>query len=117
MFGSRSKTFFLAVTCAAVMIPILVLLWNPQLGGALFFLGLLIAARCISLVRSIQIKESLQDEAALVTSHNRGRTIFVQLTDDYGTPLPTEVAQARLAAAQQQAGPRDTVIGVHRKVD
>jgi hypothetical protein len=54
---------------------------------------------------------------ALSARQNRGRTIFVQLADDHGNALPADDVQARLAAAHQNAGPRDTVIGVHRKVD
>jgi len=40
----------------------------------------------------------------------------VQLIDENGNDLEPEVAQRRLAAAQLQAGPRDMVIGVRRKV-
>jgi hypothetical protein len=117
MFGPRSKAFFLTVICLSIIGPILVMFWNVQLGGLLFLVGLLLAARCIGLVRSIQMEGAVQDGVALSARQNRGRTIFVQLVDDHGNALPADVVQARLAAAHQNAGPRDTVIGVHRKVD
>jgi hypothetical protein len=117
MFGSRSKAFFLGLMAISIGGPLLLILWNPQVGGILMLLGLVIAARCINLIRSMHMTNSVDDTTVLMARQNRARTIFVSLLDEQGQPLPTEIAQARLATAYQDAGPRDTVIGVQRKVD
>ena len=116
MFGQHSKRFFLGVLVAAIVGPIAIMLWKPQIGGLLFLLGLAIAARCIYLIRMIHTEGAQQDQAQLYSRRDRGQTIFVQLVDDHGNDLDPATAEARLAAANLRAGPRDMVVGVRRKV-
>ena len=64
MFGSKSKAFFLSLTGVGIVAPIVMMFWYPELGALLFLLGLVIAARCIALIRSMRITDTLQDTAA-----------------------------------------------------
>jgi hypothetical protein len=116
MFGQQSKRFFIGVLVVAIVGPIAIMLWKPQIGGLLFLLGLFVAARCLYLIRTITTEGARQDQAQLYSRRDRGQTIFVQLIDNDGNDLDPATAQARLAAANLRAGPRDTVIGVRRKV-
>ena len=116
MFGQGSKRFFVVLMVAAIVGPIAAMIWWPQIGAILFFLGLAIVARCVYLIRAIHTEGAQQDQAQLYSRRDRGQTIFVQLVDDDGNDLDQATARARLAAANLRAGPRDTVVGVRRKV-
>lgn len=117
MFGLRSKPLALALAATAIVLPLVVLLWNPYIGGLLILCGLFITTRCFAMLRANQFDRLVADEAALVAQHNRGCTILVSLVDKQGLALPADLARARLDAAQAQTGPRDTVVGVHRSVE
>ena len=116
MFGRTSKTFFLALIALSFLVPIALMFWNIQYGAVTMVLGLAIAWRALRLVRMIQMQGTLQDQQALQVKRNQAQTIFVQLIDENGNDLAPEIAEAKLAAAHLQAGPRDMVIGVRRKV-
>jgi hypothetical protein len=116
MFGQHGKTFFLTLIALSLLVPLALMVWNPQIGAIAFLCGLATAARCIGLIRTLQVEGSLHDQHALYASANQAQTIFVQLIDEDGNDLTPEVAEAKLAAAQLQAGPRDMVVGVRHKV-
>lgn len=116
MFGSFGKRFFLSMIPVSLFVPVLIMLWHPQIGLVAFLIGAMIAMQCVQVVRAIHIEGALGDQQALVRRQNQAQTIFVQLTDDAGNDLAPDLVQAKLAAAQQQAGPRDMVVGVRHKV-
>ena len=116
MFGQHGKRFFIGLLVAAIVGPIAVMIWLPTIGAILFLLGLAIAARCIYLIRMIHSEGAQQDQEQLYSRRDRGQAIFVQLVDDDGNDLDQATAEARLAAANLRAGPRDMVVGVRRKV-
>ena len=116
MFGHTSKTFFLTLIVLSFLVPIVLMFWNVQYGAVALVLGLAIAWRGLRLVRMIQMQGTLQDQQALQVKRNQAQTIFVQLIDADGNDLAPEIAEAKLGAARLQAGPRDMVIGVRRKV-
>lgn len=114
MFGQRSKRFFIAMIAFSLIGPSALLFWNPEIGGLTLLLGLIVASRCIRLLRMVQ--DSSESGTHRLARDDRGQTVFVQLVDDEGNDLEPALAQARLAAARLMAGPRDTVIGVRHKV-
>ncbi len=49
-------------------------------------------------------------------SSDASRTIYVPLIDEHGALLPREERERRLAEAQQNAGPRDVVVPVTKRM-
>lgn len=112
----RRIAYTIAAVC--VTIPIVVMVWNIQIGIILFFMGLIIAYRAIRYGAHDDI-HSLNDAAEQKLSRDqneRGRTIFVQIVDDFGRDLPPATVQKLIADAQAQASPRDTVVPVRHKI-
>jgi hypothetical protein len=115
MFGQRSKAFFLSLISFVTFGPIvLMIFWDATIGVIILFLGLGISFRCLHLVRAIQTEGAVADQEALFAKHDRANVVYVSLLDTQGQPLDAAAARARIAAAEAQAGPRDTIIGVHR---
>ncbi|HEY0607093.1 MAG TPA: hypothetical protein VGD58_29510 [Herpetosiphonaceae bacterium] len=116
MFGQYGKTFFQTMIVLGLLVPLAVMVWNPQIGAIAFLAGLTISGRCVRMLRTLQVEGSMQDQHATQAKTNQAQTIFVQLIDEDGNDLAPEIAEAKLAAAQLQAGPRDMVVGVRHKV-
>ncbi|NTW97277.1 MAG: hypothetical protein HGB28_01855 [Oscillochloris sp.] len=116
MFNQRSRIFFLIVIVAALVVPVLVALRYPVIGGALFLVGATLAWRNMRLVLLTTHDRDPADQRRRAQAREQARMIFVQLVDDQGNDLDPATCESRLAAARLHAGPRDTVIGVRRKV-
>ena len=99
------------ITLFAVLIPALIMIWNVQIGVPLLLLGVYFSYRAIRMARSDAVIASDENPDELL--RRSARTILVQLVDDEGRELPPEIAEKRMAAAQAQANPVDTVVGVH----
>jgi hypothetical protein len=65
-------------------------------------------------LRTLNLEATIQDQQALPRPQNHAHTIVVPLVDADDHDLPADIAEAKLAAARLQAGPRDVVIGVRR---
>ena len=95
------------------------MIWNIEFGVLLLLLGLTIAYRAIRF--GVQEDTNLLSDSARkqLNRHqsDRGRTILVQVVDDFGRDLPSATVQKLMANAQAQANPRDTVIAVRHKVE
>jgi hypothetical protein len=118
MSSSPQRRIAYTIAAASVVIPIMVMLWNIELGIILFFMGLIVAYRAIRYGAQDDL-HSLNDAAEQKLSRHqieRGRTIFVQIVDDFGRDLPPATVQKLMADAQAQAGPRDTVVPVRHKI-
>ncbi len=96
--------------------PVAVMMWNLRLGVVLLLLGLIVAYQGSRMLRALNAEGAVQDQQYLYSRRDRGRTIYVELVDDDGNELQPSVAEQRLAEARLNAGPRDTVIGVRRKL-
>ncbi|MDP9315640.1 MAG: hypothetical protein M3R24_33060 [Chloroflexota bacterium] len=116
MFGQHGHKVFMVLMVLALLGPAALMFWNAQIGGLLFLVGLLVSYRCLDFLQEERVEAEFENSALLQARHNRARTIFVQLVDDNGNELDASTAQARLAAAHLDAGPRDTVVGVRHKV-
>jgi flagellar hook-basal body complex protein FliE len=114
MYGQRSKRFFMGMIAFSLIGPLVLLFWNPEVGGILLLLSFIVTSRCLRLLR--MAADTSETEEQRQSQDNRGQTVFVQLVDDQGNDLEPTQVQARIAAAQLTAGPRDLVIGVRRKV-
>ncbi len=117
MFNQRSRLFFLIVIVVALVAPILIALHYPLVGGVLFLVGAMVAWRNVRLLSFITKGDDPAEQRRRAQARDQGRTIFVQLVDDRGNELDPATCEARVAAARRGAGPRDTVIGVRRKVE
>ena len=116
MFGLHGHKVFMVLIALAMLGPAVIMVWNVQVGAVLFLVGLFVTYRCLLFLREMRAEAEWDNPALLQGQRNRARTIFVQLVDDNGNDLDAPTAQARLAAAYQNAGPRDSVVGVRRKV-
>lgn len=116
MFGQEGKTFIRILIVVLIILPLGMMLWNIQWGVIAMVFCLATAGRAIRTLQVMQIEGTLADQDALNRKANSAQTIYVQLIDDAGNPLPATLAKERVALAQRNAGPRDTVLGVHRKV-
>ena len=115
MGASPQRKFANFLAIASIAIPLLIMIWDIQVGAVSLLVGVVIA------YRAIKFRE--QDDNDLVSdsvkSHQgeRGRTIYVQIVDDYGRDLPPAEAQKLIADAQARANPRDMVVGVRHKIE
>lgn len=116
MFGQEGRTFLRVLGVVSIAVPFAIMVWNIEFGAIALLFGMLLLYRTLRLVRLMEVKGADAHEAALYRKANSGQTIYVQLIDDAGKPLPSDIAQAKIAEAQRRAGPRDTVLGVHRKL-
>lgn len=107
------KTAYIA-TAIAIGIPLVIMIWDVHIGAALLLLGTYIAYRSIRMAGYNESQRVSDQEQQRIDQQksNQGRTILVQLVDEYGRDLPEHVARQRIADAESRADPRDTVIGV-----
>ena len=116
MFKRHGTSFYITLIVVCLLAPFALLLWDRQLGFFACVIGIPIATRGLRLLRTIHLERTLQSLQVPQAKLNQAQTKLVQLIDENGNELEPEVAQTRLAAARLQAGPRDMVIGVRRKV-
>ncbi|MBC8161392.1 MAG: hypothetical protein H7Z42_09250 [Roseiflexaceae bacterium] len=116
MVGQDGKLFIGPVIIVSIVVPFGLILMNSSWGGFSLLVGMFMIYRVIRLARLTSLESNLDSEDALYAKTDTGGTIYVQLIDEEGNLLPIEVARAKLNAARQLAGPRDAVLGVHRKV-
>src|SRR5512133_1191953 len=102
----------------SIIVSILVMFWDLEIGIFLLFLGLMATARAIRFALHpdiVFLNDSAQQKLSRHQSE-RGRTILVQIVDDFGRELPPATVQKLMAEAQAKASPRDTVVGVRYKI-
>jgi hypothetical protein len=116
MFKWHSTSFYLTLIGVCLLAPFALLLWDRQVGFFAFVISIPIATHGLRLLRALHVERTLQSLEAPQAKRNQAQTILVQLVDENGNDLESEVAQAMLAAAQLHAGPCDIVLGVRRKV-
>jgi hypothetical protein len=108
--------YYVAIT--SIIVPLVVMIWDIRIGAILFVLGAMSAYRAIRFGMQGS-RDSLSDsEKQKLERHqsNMGRTILVQIVDDFGRDLPPSTVQKLMAEAQAKASPRDTVVGVRHKI-
>jgi len=114
-----SRRVMHSIIVLALVIPVLVMFINLELGAALLILGLIIAAGASRALGAVSARSLLNDplfDREQLSRSERGHTIYVQVTDDHGFDLAPGVAEQKLAAARRSAGPRDMVIAVRGRV-
>lgn len=118
MGASSQRRIAYTIAAVSVLIPIMVMIWNIELGIILFFMGLIVAYRAIRYGAYDDLRSLNQAAEQQLSRHQneRGRTIFVQIVDDFGRDLPPATVQKLMADAQAQAGPRDTVVAVRNQI-
>ncbi len=115
----RQRRVQLIVIVVVLVGPLVLAIWRPEWGTVLFLLGLFIALRAMRVMRADALRELRDDRGyQRMQQHQgeRGHTIWVSLLDEGGQPLSEAAAERKLAEARAQAGPRDMVVGVKRKL-
>lgn len=118
MSTSSKHRIAYAIAAASVIIPIVVMIWNVKLGFALLFIGLIAAYPAIRYGGRNDL-HALSDAAIhKIGRHEneRGRTILVQVVDDFGRELPPDTVRKLMAEAQAKASPRDMLVPVRYKI-
>jgi hypothetical protein len=116
---SLQRRFAYAIAFFSIAVPVLIMFQNIQAGIVLLLLGVYITVRTIRNIAPNDpnmVSDSTLHHIGLHQS-NRGQIIYVQLVDDFGRDLPTNVAQKLIEDAQARANPRDTVVGLHRIIN
>jgi hypothetical protein len=110
----RVKLVKISVLIIFIGLPILVMFYNIATGGFFLILGLYSTRRAFRYIGSQHLQ---YDEAVQLHNINAaGKTILVQIVDDFGRELPAEEVQRRLAEATSKADPKDNIIPVKFKV-
>ena len=115
---SPQRIMGLSVAAAAIIIPLILMIWNLSIGGLLLMLGSYVAYRAFIFSRQNDWANVNEAELSKLERHKaqQSKTILVQLVDDYGRDLSPNKVQQLMDEAQARAGPRDAVIGVRYKI-
>lgn len=113
MAEQQNKTFLKVFMSLCVIVPLVVLVYDPVIGGLLLLLGVVVMRRAMIMIADSE--REAQHNPYAESRSDLGRTIFVELVDEHGVELEPAVARAKLAEAQRLAGPRDTVISVRHR--
>jgi hypothetical protein len=117
MEWSPQKIIAYSIAGACILLPIILIFFNPAAGALALFMGALIASRVIRYAHQVDPLMSAETRARLARHQSdQSQTIFVQVVDDRGYDLPQHEVKRRMEEAQLRAGPRDTVIAVRHKV-
>lgn len=106
----RIAIVFVAIS---IGLPLVVMFWYPGAGALFLLMGALAAYRAIRF-----LSHNEEDVYARFRRvETAGKTILVQIVDDYGRPLSPLEADRRIQSARAKAGPRDTVVPVKFRVE
>ncbi len=111
----KIRVMKLSVLIIFIGIPLLVMFFDIAVGGFLLVLGLVSTNRAFLYMmgnRNRQYDRSIQQHNA----NAAGKTILVQIVDDFGRELPASEVERRLSEARSKADPKDTVVSVKFKV-
>jgi hypothetical protein len=100
-----------------IVIPILIgVFWDLTVGGLLLVLGIMFVGRSFSILRA-DARRGFNPKIQRNNANAAGKTILVQIVDDFDRDLLPQEIERRLAEARAKAGPRDTVIPARFKVE
>jgi hypothetical protein len=110
----RVKIAKTAIVILFVGVPILVMLYDLATGGFLLVGGLYGTHRAFRWIGSQHLR--YDERAQFHNANAAGKTILVQIVDDFGRELPPNEVERRLGEARSKADPKDTVVPVKFKV-
>ncbi len=111
-----TKKIVMVIVAIALIGPLILVTQNPTFGAIALLIGLATIVQSLRYLRHIASHNRKENNQHTSKRQDQSRTVYVSLLDDSGVPLDEAVAAARLNKARLMAGPRDTVIGVKRKV-
>lgn len=119
MNASPQKKVAYTITGICIIGPLLLMFRDLNTGMIFLFLGLIISFRALRFSGRPDPGPISDADLRRNSRHhsNRGRTILVQVVDDFGRELPPATVQKLLAEANAKAGPRDSIMAVHYKID
>jgi hypothetical protein len=115
----KRRRIWLAFALFTMGFPILLAFWDLSAGVLALLVCLSIFIRANRILRSDARNELARDhnyQRLQQLQGERGRTIWVSPLDGSGQPLDAAGAEAKLAQARAEAGPRDMVVGVRTRV-
>ncbi len=112
----KRKTLFIIVIILNIGIPVLIAFKDAAIGGFLFLIGILFVSRSYRILRA-DARRSYNPSVERIKADSAGRTILVQVVDDFGRELPPDQVEKLLAEAHARANPRDTIVPAKFKVD
>jgi len=111
--NKKNRIITMILVTLFVGIPLIITFINPAVGGVLLFVGMIAAFRAIRLLvlqkNDIAVGPDKTDRA--------GKTVLIQVVDDFGRDLLPNEIEGRLAEARLKAGPRDTVVPVKFRIE
>jgi hypothetical protein len=111
----KIKIMKLSVLAVFIGIPLLVMFFDIAMGGFLLVFGLFSTNRAFRYMMGNQ--NGRYDKSTQQHNANAaGKTILVQVVDDFGRELPPNEVESRLTEARSKADPKDTVVPVKFKV-
>jgi hypothetical protein len=102
-----------------IVVPIIIAFFNPKIGIGSFVIGLYLAGKTFRLAQyneDDELNRRAQQKNNRMKA-NRGNIIKVQVVDENGVDLPQHIVAQKMKEAQLRAGPRDTVLPIHKVLD
>jgi len=112
----KRRILFSVIVILNIGIPILIALKDVATGGFLLVIGIWFIARSSRILRA-DARRAFNPAVDKNKTNASGRTILVQVVDDFGRDLLPEEVERRMTEARARANPRDNVVAVKFKVN
>jgi hypothetical protein len=106
----RVKTLKTIFVILFIGLPILMMFYDVATGGFLLLGGLYGTRRSFRWIGSQHLR--YDERAQFHNANAAGKTILVQIVDDFGRELPADEVEKRLAEEKSKAGPKDNIVPV-----
>lgn len=110
----RVKTIKTIFVILFIGLPVLMMFYDVATGGFLLLGGLYGTHRAFRWIGSQHLR--YDGRAQFHNANAAGKTILVQIVDDFGRELPPEEVKRLLAEATSKADPKDSIVPVKFKV-
>ncbi len=109
----KNRTITTIIIAIFIGVPLIIIFIDPAVGSMFLFVGAIAAFRAMRLLVLYKSDSSVRQDK----TDKAGKTILVQVVDDFGRDLIPKEVERRMVEARAKAGPRDTVIPVKFKVE
>ena len=110
----RINSIKIIVTIIFIGLPILIMFYDVAIGGFFLVSGLYATNRAFRYLGNQHLQYNKINQ--LHNTNSAGKTILVQIVDDFERELPPKEIEKLLADAKSKADPKDIVIGVKFKI-
>ena len=109
----KNRNITTVIIAIFIGVPLIIIFIDPAVGSMFLFVGAIAAFRAMRLLVLYKGDSSVRPDK----TDKAGKTILVQVVDDFGRDLIPKEVERRMVEARAKAGPRDTVIPVKFKVE